>query len=382
MLSGCFIFTNVQGNGTVTSVPPGNIACTNNTGDCQQEYTRPGTERLKAEPDPGYAFARWTNCPYKSIDECQTLPWTQDLANGATLYTITATFEEKHPPVQTAEYTYNALGQRTTRKVGDQVTIFQYDLDGNLMAEIDAATGLPLRQHIHVNGEPVAQLTTNPANGEITVQYVHADHLGTPTLLTNQSGQVVSDIEATPFGETYIDYAELTYNRRFPGQYKDVETGLHYNYFREYDPSLGRYIQSDPIGLEGGINTYAYVDGNPLQNSDPKGLIKVYGKWCGPNWTGGFDSKYIPGLEGLYSIPIDDLDASCQTHDICYYQCRRDNPCDKADRSACFRRCDTVLTASARGRGGFYARIIGAAINRPGKRNPGENEPDCECEEP
>ncbi|MEZ5571552.1 MAG: RHS repeat-associated core domain-containing protein [Halioglobus sp.] len=139
------------------------------------------------------------------------------------------------------------------------------------MAEIDAATGQPVRQHIHVNGEPVAQLTTNPADGSVAVQYVHADHLGTPTLLTNQSGQVVADIEATPFGETYIDYAEVTYNRRFPGQYKDEETGLHYNYFRDYDPSTGRYIQSDPIGLNGGLNTYAYVGGNPLKYTDPTG---------------------------------------------------------------------------------------------------------------
>jgi len=81
-----------------------------------------------------------------------------------------------------------------------------------------------------------------------------------------------------PFGNTPPnddvdnDGNHFIYNARFPGQYYDKETNLHYNYFRDYDPSTGRYVESDPIGLFSGLNTYAYVDGNPLNYIDAYGL--------------------------------------------------------------------------------------------------------------
>ena len=86
----------------------------------------------------------------------------------------------------------------------------------------------------------------------------------------------------------------VTVNLRLPGQYYDAETGLHYNVFRDYDPSLGRYLESDPIGLDGGLNTYAYVEGNPLLYIDPLGLTRKYAN-LGQGYQGGIDTFDVNG---------------------------------------------------------------------------------------
>ena len=110
--------------------------------------------------------------------------------------------------------------------------------------------------------------------------YVHTDQLGTPRAITDGS-TVIWRWESDAFGSTPAqedpdgDTNLFTYNLRFPGQYYDSETGLHYNYFRTYDPGVGRYLRSDPIGLDGGMNTYDYAGSNPLTFKDPLGLRKL-----------------------------------------------------------------------------------------------------------
>jgi len=114
--------------------------------------------------------------------------------------------------------------------------------------------------------------------GMETVYWHHNDHLGTPQAMTDINGTKVWEMSQTPFGIATAnndpdgDGITVTNNFRFPGQYYDAETRLSYNYFRTYDSDIGAYPQSDPIGLNGGMNTFGYVGGNPLTNIDPFGL--------------------------------------------------------------------------------------------------------------
>ena len=114
-----------------------------------------------------------------------------------------------------------------------------------------------------------------------TTSFIHTDHIGTPRQVTDDSQTVVWRWDSTPFGDSAPnedpdgDFKNLTLNLRFPGQYYDVESGLHYNYFRTYDPSIGRYIESDPAGMIGGTNTFWYVMNRPIELADKFGLFPI-----------------------------------------------------------------------------------------------------------
>ncbi|GAA5784641.1 RHS repeat-associated core domain-containing protein [Chitiniphilus shinanonensis] len=181
------------------------------------------------------------------------------------------------------DYRYNALGQRVKKTDNaSNTTLFVYDEQGQLLGEYDGS-GQPRLDTIWLENLPVA--VVQAATPAPKVYYAWADHLGTPRQLSNPAdNKVVWEWAiAEPFGQSSAnadpdnDGQQLVYNLRFPGQYFDAETGRYYNYFRDYDPRIGRYIQSDPIGLAGGINTYGYVGGRPLTYVDPKGKVAVVG---------------------------------------------------------------------------------------------------------
>jgi len=173
-----------------------------------------------------------------------------------------------------ATYTYNAMGQRTRKVTAQGTTVYHYDLSGNLIEET-TDTGTAQRDYVYMGSTPVAQIDINA--GVDTLTYLHTDHLGTPRRATSETGAVVWSWDSDAFGKTVPnqdpdnDGVSTIINLRFAGQYYDAETGLHYNYYRYYDPSIGRYVSSDLIGLLGGLNTFAYVNGNPLIYIDPDG---------------------------------------------------------------------------------------------------------------
>ena len=168
-----------------------------------------------------------------------------------------------------AQYSYNTFGERIKKVTYSQnqkkVTYYLYD-NRTLVAEIDGDT-LEQRQTVYLKHIPVVHLIGND------VFAVHTDNLGTPKLLTSTEGETVWEATYTPLGEALISQQAIEFNLRFPGQYADAETGTHYNYQRDYDPRTGRYLTSDPIGLAGGDNTYAYANNNVLGAIDALGLF-------------------------------------------------------------------------------------------------------------
>jgi RHS repeat-associated protein len=108
--------------------------------------------------------------------------------------------------------------------------------------------------------------------------------------MTTATGIISWQAQISAFGDTKIDMQIASTrlaaenNHRFPGQYYDAETGLHQNYFRDYEASIGRYVQRDPIGLNGGINVFGYVGGRPVFWVDSTGLEV---NWSGSIYSGG-----------------------------------------------------------------------------------------------
>jgi RHS repeat-associated protein len=249
-------------------------------------------------------------------------PWTYDAANrllqrgqvtyaydadGNLVRKVDASLDE---PLRTTRFTYDGYNQLIEVLDGSEVAIARYAYDAfgyRTSKEITSAgssrSGLPAGRTTYLQGSEGLLAELDPSGQVIRSYgwepgrpygtaaifqrsggeyfYYHNDHLGTPWQVTNSAGQVVWLASGySAFGTVEISAGSGLFQPwRLPGQYFDAETGLHYNLRRYYDPEVGRYVSSDPIGLAGGLNLYAYVNGDPVNLMDPRGLTYGNGEW-------------------------------------------------------------------------------------------------------
>ncbi|MBS0211772.1 MAG: RHS repeat protein [Proteobacteria bacterium] len=172
---------------------------------------------------------------------------------------------------QVGSYQYDGRGQRVYKSAGSSKTATAFDASGHVLGEYDGGTQAIQREILWIDDLPVGVLT----GATPTLAYLEPDHLGTPRAAISAANHAAIwswPLLNNPFGEAQPT-GSLMLDLRFPGQTFDAESGMSYNYFRDYDSSTGRYLQSDPIGLNGGINTYQFALSRPLSTVDPSGLI-------------------------------------------------------------------------------------------------------------
>ncbi len=166
----------------------------------------------------------------------------------------------------TTNYRFNALDQRVGKSSASVNARYTYSGKNTLMSEYNNGSWT---SYLWLGSQPVGLVKSN------NLYWVGADHLGRPELVTNASKQVVWRAKNRAFDRS-IQMDQISgYNLGLPGQYFDAESELWHNGFRDYEATLGRYLQTDPIGQLGGVSTYSYVAGNPISKSDPSGLLEI-----------------------------------------------------------------------------------------------------------
>ena len=188
-----------------------------------------------------------------------------------------------------ATYTYNGLEQLASRVLTNMTpsgtTHFVHDRAGNVIAETDGSGPAgTVREYIWLPGAEIAPTFAAhvPVDRPLAVvdgvntptpvtTWVHVDHLHRPVKMTDAAKLQVWDAVWSPFGAPHAITGPAALDARFPGQWFQIESALHYNWHRHYDPTLGRYTQPDPLGFVDGPSVYGYAKARPQQLTDPDG---------------------------------------------------------------------------------------------------------------
>jgi RHS repeat-associated protein len=206
----------------------------------------------------------------------------------------------------TADYAYDPFGRRIRKTVntgGPDVDTW-YVWGGDRLLEEHDDAGAMVARYSYGSGFAPVRVELDSGSG-LKAYYVHSDHLDTPRMLTKGagvtgSGEFAWGADYLAFGEAKLDGGNIVnFNLRFPGQYFDAETGLHYNMHRYYDPASGRYISSDPIGQSDHTNPYQYAQNGPTNDIDPLGLYSSMEFLIdASNFSSGFGNTISFGLTG------------------------------------------------------------------------------------
>ncbi|MFO3713032.1 RHS repeat-associated core domain-containing protein, partial [Pseudomonas amygdali pv. tabaci] len=226
--------------------------------------------RLRQWANHEYKYDAWGNLIEKVVGIVRWQTFTYDCENRLVKTETMADTQVE----STSSYQYDSLGRRVAK---------QSDIKGHTDHKRFLWQGLRMLReespgqsslYIYEPGSyaPLARVDEKEGEVENKVYYFHTDQIGTPLEMTDAEGQIVWQAKYRAWGAVEkLVVNEVEQNLRFQGQYFDVETGLHYNTFRYYDPEIGRFITQDPIGLDGGYNLYQY-NLNPIRWIDVTGL--------------------------------------------------------------------------------------------------------------
>lgn len=213
--------------------------------------------------------------------------------------------------IELARYEYNGRGERVAKQTAIEAYLYAFDESGQLIGRYvpEGVTDWRIDEEIlWLDSTPIASVRLG--NGQPVIRAIHSDHLNSPRALTSLHGD--SQPQGTTVwrwplttGETNGNNAygteqaledpdgdgtRVVFHLRFPGQQYEAESGLHYNYFRDYEAGTGRYVESDPIGLMGGVGTFIYAFGRPVHSFDPNGLTSVQFNYPNTHPPGAFCS--------------------------------------------------------------------------------------------